>query len=589
MNSCRTLAFINIPELGEFSEHEICYNETISQLIEKILQSYQQAFSDSFRLYIADKMYTELNPRSKCSIMIGIKSNQLILTKTQYRNITIYFENHRFVVPYDISSRVIDFIDNVLHILIAESVLQPKDLKETFVLFDPKSDTILFADKNLNENSDFYILKRFEFIAPGVTFEVHKENPVFAKSKITDCSLEQNIMSQLIRRFRSFHKMLNLNEIQFKRLTDQSIQAIYNDLKDGKYHTSSYSFSEQLNFIFSLFSLVKRPFIPSSLIELIRQAVHTNNDIERFEILQVFGLYLPLSTILVLEEILQLFSTTTVDADSWQVIPSMIDQLLFNSVSDEQNDESVHPLDIEERKIFSSFFFLFLKQILFIKEKVGWKSSIKILKSQMQHKSHDKKRHHKHHKRKKGASKTNGINKQPKKSHHAKDDDNDSENEKGGAIRQHTEKKAIPHESSDDNLVKLQKTKNQDFDSTDSDGVPTDDSDNISASDPETLHLGKEKKPIQFVLFQEYNTEWILRKVDQICDPNLDLYDDFIPAYRIETVNVLLDKYLEEKSKETQQQVGEDIQNLNSLLNDLNTMFNLSLSEIQSNSSSSND
>ena len=183
-------------------------------------------------------------------------------------------------------------------------------------------------------------------------------------------------------------------------------------------------------------------------------------------------------------------------------------------------------------------------------------------------------KHHKHHKRKKGASKTN--DKQPKKCNQ-KDDDNDSENEKGGELPHKTE--TMSHESSDDNLVKIQKTKNQDVDSTDSDGIPTDDSENISASDPETIHMGKEKKPIQFVL-------WILRKVDQICDPNLDLYDDFIPTYRIETVNVLLDKYLEEKSKETQQQVGEDIQNLNSLLNDLNSMFNLSLSEIQSNSSS---
>lgn len=400
MSLCKqTRIFVHFPSTGEVCEEIVNYKETISQLITRMLNSLNINNPDAFHLYAIDKKCRYFRPDESCSSLFGINCKQLILTRSELINIDLFFENRHYYVVYEKSTPAMTFLENTLHLLQSSSTkFRPPLTKEDlinyyFALYDPIADVIIHSNSTIN--TTFIVLKRFEYIAPGYVFDFSIIKDI--SPKLSNCSYENTVISNFIKQFRSYHRNEHISGIEIVEFDEKRSQFLFDSFRNKQFDKNGVSLSEQVNFLFSILSLSKQPYIPPSLREMVLEAMQLEDDRKIFDIARAIAIYMPLSTYLVLQEIFQFFGVVTIDEHSWNNVSLMLAELLFESKSDEENytDDIFEPSEEkyknetpdekEEREgdifiRFTRFLLLFFKQIFNLKDTIGRKNSIRMIK-----------------------------------------------------------------------------------------------------------------------------------------------------------------------------------------------------------------
>lgn len=480
--SRRTSVFVHFPSTGQIYEENVNYEDTVYQFVSRLLQSSNINNSDDFKLYSIDKKALRFRPEESCSAFFGIHCRHLILTRSELVNVDFFFENHYYNVVYDTSSPAMTFIDNAIHLLQSSSskfappLTKSDGINYYFALYDPVADIIIKSTSPLNTN--FVVLKRFEYIAPGYVFDFSQSKDFYGK--LSNCSFESNATSNFIKQFRSYHRREHLSGIDFIEFTEERAHFLFDSFRNKLFDKNEVTLSEQINFLFTILSLAKQPYIPLSLQKMIISAMELEDDRKIFYIAKAIAVYIPLSTHLVLEELFQFFGTATIEEESWNVISLMLTDLLFETktedreenytedIEDPNKGQYVYESSVEknerERETFikfTRFLLLYFKQIFNLKENIGRRNSIRMIKKipKCESKGSMKCKKEKKAKGDKKAKKKKGDNEYSLNIHPDNDnsdeaqsnDDNNSQNEPESEIKkEQNEKKKTEDQDSDE-------------------------------------------------------------------------------------------------------------------------------------------
>lgn len=476
--SRRTSVFVHFPSTGQIYEENVNYEDTIYQFVSRMLQSSNINNSEDFKLYSIDKKALRFRPEESCSAFFGIHCKHLILTRSELVNVDLFFENHYYNVVYDTSSPAMTFIDNAIHLLQSSSNKFAPPLTKSdsnnyyFALYDPVADIIIKSTSPLNTN--FVVLKRFEYIAPGYVFDFSQSKDFYGK--LSNCSFESNATSNFIKQFRSYHRREHLSGIDFIEFTEERAHFLFDSFRNKLFDKNEVTLSEQINFLFTILSLAKQPYIPLSLQKMIISAMKLEDDRKIFYIARAIAVYIPLSTHLVLEELFQFFGTATIEEESWNVISLMLTDLLFETktedreenytedIEDPNKGQYIYESSVEKNEReketfikFTRFLLLYFKQIFNLKENIGRRNSIRMIKKipkceskgSMKSKKEKKPKGDKKAKKKKGDNDNHPDNDNSDEAQ--SNDDNNSQNEpESENKKEQNEKKKIEDQDSDE-------------------------------------------------------------------------------------------------------------------------------------------
>jgi len=317
--------FINAPSLSRIFEVNVPCNEKVGDLLIRILKGIGIEEYQFWGFYVLDDGITSVANNEEASIFFLKNYSNVWLMDSEFVPVTIYFDGLSRNFAFMANSKLKDLIK------CATMVFGISTEEERLFLLNPIDQTIESLD--VSTVAPCYILKVF---GKNYLYNIFKPAALPDKSNLSIMLLSKMIMSKEIKNFFTTTRTRR-NECSLVPLDQNRIEVLLKLFKNDS-GISEVSPSDQMTFLFMVLIRNSSPIISERLHRIVLEHFHSNQDENLFRMAQAIVSLLPLSSHLILLELILCFNdyNSYLGSNDLDQITQLFHKLLFKNTQDLQ-------------------------------------------------------------------------------------------------------------------------------------------------------------------------------------------------------------------------------------------------------------
>lgn len=340
MISCRSHISIYFPSICKVFDANLDFQEKISQLLARLLNSVDILDSSFYNLYGCNKNLQKIVSNLSCSVLFASEFESFMILPSDLSQISLYYDNSQYSISYSKDTQASSLVSSFL-----STFLMPIG-PTFFALFDPSTNSIISMHSRIN--TEILILKPYTSILPGVIFDFHELSQTTIPSLLINSPLfftnqMRFLINSLIANKKNRFKIVSLKQ------DDVSILLDFFKTEDG---INAMAQEERNTLFLLLISAYNDQYISDRLHQLALTAMSQKSDIIKFEMVVIFVFYLPLAFHLILIQLINIFGGPYFDQVDYEIVVSLLRKIIFKKSLNQ---------DLEVK--FIKFLFLFGRQI----------------------------------------------------------------------------------------------------------------------------------------------------------------------------------------------------------------------------------